>query len=608
VTPNAESLRVAGPAPLPGWLRSAARVVLLALLALPLGAATWAFADYAAARERAAADERLEADLDAAISGYGAELEDAARRATALAASPRVQTALAEKDLAELRRLRRSLPAVSFVLDGGAVGTPSPPSRSVVVRRGTRRLGRVVVSVRLDGPLLARLARRATLPRGDELRLVPVGGVATQGRPVTIALEGEVYRAVAAPVESAPRGAALAAVRPIADIDAAVDRIRDRVVLTGLVAFAGVVLLAYVLAPAVARGRQLRAQRAQAVGILSHVRDGILLVDDRGIVRFWSPAAEAATGLPARSVVGARAEDVVPGWEAIDSRVRPSTADELRPGVTVPVLIGGVEARLSVEAVVAPEGTVYAFRDVTEAERLEAMRREIVATVSHEVRTPLTAIYGAALTLRERSGELPEEQARELLGLVAGQSEHLTRLVDQILLASQLETRGVVLKDETLDAATAARDVAAAARAAAPAGIAIRVEVIGGTLLVHGDGDKLRQALANLVENAVKYSPDGGEVRIVLRPEDGVVRISVHDEGIGIPPAERERVFEKFFRLDPDLRRGVGGAGLGLSICRALVEQMHGRVWVEPGTGRGSTFVIELPAAVERRAPTQPAA
>ena len=608
MTPNAESLRIAGPAPLPGRVRSAARIVLLALLALPLGAATWAFADYAAARERAAADERLEADLDAAISGYGAELEDAARRATAMAASPRVQTALAEKDLADLRRLRRSFPAVSFVIDGDVIGAPAPPSRTVVVRRGPRRLGRVVVSVPLGRPLLARLERSATLPRGDELRLVPVTGVAAQGRPTTIALDGEAYRAVAAPLESAPEGTALAAVRPVVVIDAAVERIRDRVGLTGFVVFAGVVLLAYVLAPAVARGRLLRAQRAQAVGILSHVRDGIVLVDDRGIVRFWSPSAEAVTGLSARSVVGARAEEVVPGWHAIDSRVQPSTADQLRPGVTVPVLIGGVEARLSVEAVASPEGTVYAFRDVTEAERLEAMRREIVATVSHEVRTPLTAIYGAAITLRERSGELPEEQARELLGLVATQSEHLTRLVDQILLASQLESRGVALKDETVDAATAARDVAAAARATAPQGIAIRVEVIGGTLLVRGDADKLRQALANLVENAVKYSPDGGEVRIVVRPENGVVRLSVHDEGIGIPPAERERVFEKFFRLDPDLRRGVGGAGLGLSICRALVDQMHGRIWVEPGPERGSTFVIELPAAVERRAPTRPGA
>jgi two-component system phosphate regulon sensor histidine kinase PhoR len=306
--------------------------------------------------------------------------------------------------------------------------------------------------------------------------------------------------------------------------------------------------------------------------------------------------------------VGARAEDVVPGWQVIDSRVRPSTADELRPGVTVPVVLGGVEARLSVEAVASPEGTVYAFRDVTAAERLEAMRREIVATVSHEVRTPLTAIYGAAITLRERSGELPEAQARELLGLVAAQSEHLTRLVDQILLASQLEMRGIALKDETVDAATVARYVAASARATAPTGLAIRVEAIGGALLVRGDGDKLRQVLANLVENAVKYSPDGGEVRIVLRPESEAVRISVHDEGIGIPPAERERVFEKFFRLDPDLRGGVGGAGLGLSICRALVEQMHGRIWIEPGTERGSIFVVELPVAVDRRSPTQPAA
>jgi two-component system sensor histidine kinase VicK len=111
------------------------------------------------------------------------------------------------------------------------------------------------------------------------------------------------------------------------------------------------------------------------------------------------------------------------------------------------------------------------------------------------------------------------------------------------------------------------------------------------------DPDKVRQVLANLVENAVKYSPDGGRVDVRLEQAGDRVRFLVLDEGLGIPPSEHERVFEKFYRLDPNLTRGVGGTGLGLYICRELVRRMDGQIWVESRDGRGSTFVVELPAA-----------
>jgi signal transduction histidine kinase len=109
------------------------------------------------------------------------------------------------------------------------------------------------------------------------------------------------------------------------------------------------------------------------------------------------------------------------------------------------------------------------------------------------------------------------------------------------------------------------------------------------------DESRLRQVLVNLVENAIKYSPDGGEVAVTLAEGAGRARIEVSDRGLGVPQAERERIFEKFYRLDPALRRGVGGTGLGLYISRELVERMHGRLWVEPRPGGGSTFVVELP-------------
>jgi signal transduction histidine kinase len=112
---------------------------------------------------------------------------------------------------------------------------------------------------------------------------------------------------------------------------------------------------------------------------------------------------------------------------------------------------------------------------------------------------------------------------------------------------------------------------------------------------VAGDPDKVRQVLANLLDNAVKYSPDGGEVELRLDAQEGRMRFSIRDQGLGIPPAEQARIFEKFYRLDPQLTRGVGGTGLGLYICRELVRRMGGRIWVASGEGPGSTFFFELP-------------
>ena len=114
---------------------------------------------------------------------------------------------------------------------------------------------------------------------------------------------------------------------------------------------------------------------------------------------------------------------------------------------------------------------------------------------------------------------------------------------------------------------------------------------------VAADPDKLRQVLTNLVDNAVKYSPDGGSVRISLARSGNRFRIHVADQGLGVPPGEQERIFEKFFRLDPNLTRGVGGTGLGLYICRELVHRMHGRIWLASDGRRGTTFTVELPVA-----------
>jgi signal transduction histidine kinase len=123
------------------------------------------------------------------------------------------------------------------------------------------------------------------------------------------------------------------------------------------------------------------------------------------------------------------------------------------------------------------------------------------------------------------------------------------------------------------------------------------VDAAEGLPHVAADPDKLRQVLTNLLDNAVKYSPDGGAVQIALTQSGSRIRFRIEDHGLGIPPSEQARIFEKFFRLDPNLTRGVGGTGLGLYICRELVHRMHGRIWVSSDGRRGSTFTVELPTA-----------
>jgi signal transduction histidine kinase len=263
----------------------------------------------------------------------------------------------------------------------------------------------------------------------------------------------------------------------------------------------------------------------------------------------------------------------------------------------VPVEVDGRELWLSFSAVRFADGTVYAFRDLTEERALEQMRADFVATVSHELRTPLAAIYGAAVTLRRTDLDLGEEMRGKLLDVVADESDRLAQIVNDVLLASHLDSGRLRLEIGTVDAARVTEQVIEAARTHLPDGIDLSLTAPKRLPSVAADEQQLRQVLVNLVENAVKYSPDGGPVDVRLERADHVVRWRISDEGLGIPPAERRRIFEKFYRLDPNMTRGVGGTGLGLYICRELVRRLDGRIWVEPNNGKGSVFFVEIPVA-----------
>ncbi|HZG36249.1 MAG TPA: ATP-binding protein [Gaiellaceae bacterium] len=351
-------------------------------------------------------------------------------------------------------------------------------------------------------------------------------------------------------------------------------------------------------------------RRAQAARVLDSVGDGVLLVDLDGVVRLWNPAAAALTGLPEAEVLGRPLRDVVPEWGRLREIVPVATSPtEPTRAVTTPLEIGGRELWISGTGVAVEEGTVYAFRDLTEERELEKMRADFVATVSHELRTPLAAIYGSAQTLRRPDLDLGEELQHELLGVIATESDRLASIVNDLLLSSHLDSGRLHVAIESCDPRELASGVVESARAYVPEGVVLELDVPEGLPPVAADRGQLRQVLTNLVDNAIKYSPGGGTV--ALRVEDGdgagAVRFSVEDRGLGIPSTEHRRIFEKFYRLDPDMTRGIGGTGLGLYICRELVRRMDGQIWVESTLGEGSRFVVELPAA-EPAAPRDHAA
>jgi PAS domain S-box-containing protein len=342
---------------------------------------------------------------------------------------------------------------------------------------------------------------------------------------------------------------------------------------------------------------QERAHSAQA---LEYVDDGVILVDEAGIVRLWNPTAAISLRRPAAEAVGRPIAELLADWQSLQSRI--PVASEPQAGgasraLTLPVDVEGEERWLSISAVEFPGGTVYAFRDVTDERAVEQMKTDFVSTVSHELRTPLAAIYGAAMTLQRRDVVVDEPQRDRLLEVVSSEADRLARIVNDILWASRLESGRMSIAIERCDAGALASEVVDVLRSRAPEGIEVAINKSRGLPPVAADPDKLRQILTNLIDNGIKYSPDGGRVTVELGRSGGRVRFCVTDEGLGVPPAEQDRIFEKFFRLDPNLTRGVGGTGLGLYITRELVTRMHGRVWVVSDGRSGSSFFLELPIA-----------
>jgi PAS domain S-box-containing protein len=342
-------------------------------------------------------------------------------------------------------------------------------------------------------------------------------------------------------------------------------------------------------------------ERERSVAILGNVADGIVAVDRDGSVVLWNTAAEEITGVPESEALGRAPSDVL--QRSLDPD---ETSDE--GGGLVQIPRGSEAIWLSVtEAVMrdpagAVAGRIYTFRNVSSDRLVEDLKSGFVSTVSHELRAPLTSIYGFAETLLREDVSFADEERRTFLSYIASEAQRLTAIVDALLRVARLEAGDLQVHLAPTDLRDVVTDVVSNAQREVANGRRFVIEVPEEPLDASADREKVRQILANLVDNAVKFSPQGATVTVAARRTDDAVQVRVVDEGAGVPTGEQERIFRKFYRADA-AGPAPGGTGLGLFIARGLASAMGGRLWIDSETGRGASFVFELPTGAPGRQP-----
>ena len=337
-------------------------------------------------------------------------------------------------------------------------------------------------------------------------------------------------------------------------------------------------------------------EKERSVAILSNIADGIVAVDREGKVVLWNSAAERITGVPAEEALTRPPVDVL-------QRELESDSDAPLGERFVSIRRGGEEIWLSLtEAVMrdpagAVAGRIFAFRDISAERVVEQMKSEFVSNVSRELRSPLTSIYGFAETLLRDDVLFGEEERRTFLGYIASEAGRLTAIVDRLLAVARLDGGDLQVQISPTDVGAVVSEVVSAAKQSlALEGHEFVLDLPPEPLAIDADREKLRQIVMDLVENAVKYSPGGGTVRVSASRRDDMVEVSVDDEGIGIPQSEQGRIFAKFYRAETGGRDlASGGTGLGLFIAKELLAAMRGRIWVRSREGEGSSFVFSLP-------------
>ena len=341
----------------------------------------------------------------------------------------------------------------------------------------------------------------------------------------------------------------------------------------------------------------LRHEQAESAALVDAMVEGVLASDGRGRIVRANPAA--------RRLLGYGERDPLP---ALPQLFRIKAAREV-----VDAVLGGAviqdreldldDRRLLVSGRPLPSGgAVLVLHDLTAMRHLEAVRRDFVANVSHELKTPLTSISGYAETLLHEP--VDAATSRRFLETILGNAHRMQRLVDDQLDLSRIEAGRWQPRLEPLVTADLIREAwAVCAEAAVSKGIEFIAEVAPGAERLHGDPDGLRQVLVNLFDNAVRYTPPGGRIRCRAATADQGIQLVVQDSGVGIPRDHLPRIFERFYRADPSRSREEGGTGLGLAIVKHITEAHGGTVSASSSLGEGTAITVHLPGTPARPAP-----
>ncbi len=320
-------------------------------------------------------------------------------------------------------------------------------------------------------------------------------------------------------------------------------------------------------------------------------------------VTIWNPAAERLLGWSADEALGRRypplADEELPGFMETYGAVLRGDAGTLEAEVSRRRKDGSmIDVRANVaalhDATGAVAGMLSIFQDVTEQRHIEMVKSDFVSMVSHELRTPLTSIIGYSDLLEQIDLRDKPELFHQLLGKIRDRGDRMRRLIDDLLSVSQIQSGPLRLDLERVDAAQFVRVALEKAEVGPPHNLVLEAE--GGLPPVTIDRERMAAVLVHLVGNAVKYSPDGGDVTVSVAGAGTNVRIAVRDSGIGIEPTDLEHVFDRFTQADMSDTRSFGGVGVGLHLARQTVEAHRGRIEVASTPGEGSTFTILLPA------------
>ena len=351
--------------------------------------------------------------------------------------------------------------------------------------------------------------------------------------------------------------------------------------------------------------REVLEEKEELESIIESVYAGLIMVNNAGRIMQMNASARAMLGIRNGDLLGKTYHEIIRN-DRVRQILRTSVEEssELAEEISLPSPSDGDEEKIyQVQSAMVrgedqqPIGVVAIFNDITEIRSIERMKTAFVSTVSHELRTPLTSIKGFISTLlADEDGDYyDQETQREFYHIIDMECDRLTRLISDLLNVSRIESgHALDLNPKPVNLGQLIEKVVTVQRSYTDKHEFV-VDIAPGLPLIVADEDKVDQILTNLTNNAIKYSPRGGRIKISAAANGGAARVSISDEGMGIPKEHLPKVFDRFHRVDNRDTREVGGTGIGLYLVKHLVEAHGGRIWVESEVGKGSVFTFDLP-------------